>query len=94
MDLRARDENDETSELVRQHFSRFYSHVYSHFRGVDWGMPSHPATPELLPLGRVPGFSNESVTFCHHFIRMLEKVAPDAGGLHQVGKVPSKRLDG
>jgi hypothetical protein len=25
---------DETSELVRQHFSRFYSHVYSQFRGV------------------------------------------------------------
>jgi hypothetical protein len=26
--------NDETSELVRQVFFRFYSHVYSRFRGV------------------------------------------------------------
>jgi hypothetical protein len=25
---------DETSELVRQLFLRFYSHVYSQFRGV------------------------------------------------------------
>ena len=27
-------DDDETSELVRQHFSRFYSHVYSQFRGA------------------------------------------------------------
>ena len=27
-------DDDETSELVRQHFSRFYSHVYSQFWGV------------------------------------------------------------
>ncbi len=29
-----REDDDETSELVRQHFSRFYSHVNSQFRGV------------------------------------------------------------